>query len=177
MPLREAREAEAELVPISLDQGLGLLSWSPLAGGLLAGRYRRGGVAPADGRHLSGWKEPPIYDEERLWRIVDVLIEIAETRGVSAAQVSLAWLFAKPGVASAIVGARRDEQFVDNLKAADFELSDDELECIEAVSVKPLPYPHWRQATTVPDLLGPTDLAQLSRHIKPSRQDRAGLTT
>jgi aryl-alcohol dehydrogenase-like predicted oxidoreductase len=161
----EAREAENELVPISLDEGLGLLVWSPLAGGLLSGRYRRD-ISPPDGRRVAGWQEPPIYDENRLWRIVDVLVQIGDAHGVSAAQVALAWVLAKPGVTSVIVGGRKDEQFVDNIAAADLELHKDEVEEIELVSGGPLPYPHWHQATTVADLLGPIDLAQLGRHLK-----------
>ena len=74
----EAREAEYELVPIAIDQGLGILVWSPLAGGLLSGKHRRDQAAPEGTRQLAGWNEPPIRDEERLWRIVDTLVEIGE---------------------------------------------------------------------------------------------------
>src|SRR3954453_760697 len=78
----QAREAEYELVPASLDQGLGILVWSPLAGGLLSGKYRRGEEQP-EGRQLSGWGEPPVRDEEALYSVVDVLLRVAETLGVS----------------------------------------------------------------------------------------------
>ena len=87
----EAREAEYELLPISVDQGLGILVWSPLAGGLLSGKHRRDAAAPEGTRQLAGWSEPPVRDEERLWHIVDALVEIASAKGVSAAQVALAW--------------------------------------------------------------------------------------
>ncbi|MGD0042963.1 MAG: aldo/keto reductase, partial [Isosphaeraceae bacterium] len=86
----EAREAEYELIPISLDQGVGVLVWSPLAGGLLSGRYRRGQAGPKDGRNFAGFKEPPIRDEGRLYDIIELLVGIGEEHGVSAAEVALA---------------------------------------------------------------------------------------
>ena len=87
----QAREAEYELVPAALDQGVGILVWSPLAGGLLSGKYRRDQDMPEGSRHLTDWNEPPVRDEDKLYDIVEVLVEIAEARGVSAAQVALAW--------------------------------------------------------------------------------------
>ena len=118
----QARDAEYELVPVSLDQGLGILVWSPLAGGLLSGKYRRGVEAPAGSRHLGEWSEPPVYDEDKLYDTVDALVEIADAHGVSAAQVSLAWLIGRAGVTSVVVGARTEEQLADNLKAADLDI-------------------------------------------------------
>ena len=118
----QAREAEYELVPVSIDQGLGILVWSPIAGGLLSGKYRRGRPQP-EGRQLAGWGEPPVRDEEKLYDIVEALVAVAEPRGVSAAQVALAWLLGRPGVTSLIVGARTDEQLADNLKAAGLKLT------------------------------------------------------
>jgi aryl-alcohol dehydrogenase-like predicted oxidoreductase len=91
----QAREAEYELVPISIDQRLGILVWSPIAGGLLSGKHRRNQAAPEGTRQLAGWKEPPIYDEGRLWDIVDVIVAIGKVRGVSGAQVALAWVLGK----------------------------------------------------------------------------------
>ncbi|MBA3388308.1 MAG: aldo/keto reductase, partial [Rubrobacter sp.] len=128
----QAREAEYELVPIALDQGCSILVWSPLAGGLLSGKYRRDKDAE-EGRHVEGWDEPPVHDPDKLYDIIDVLVEIADSRGVSAAQVSLAWLLGRPGVASVIVGARTEEQLEDNLKAADLELSEDERRRLDEV--------------------------------------------
>ncbi len=161
----QAREAELELVPSSLEYGLGLLVWSPLAGGLLTGAQSREKGGLLNARRAGGWTEPPVYDEERLWRIVDTLVEIGKAHGVSAAPVGLAWLLDKPAVTSVIVGGLNEQQFAENLRAATLVLSEEEKEAIEKVSVLPLPYPHWHQATTVSDLLGPTDLAQLGRHI------------
>src|SRR3712207_3028802 len=104
----QAREAEYELVPVAIDQECSILVWSPLAGGLLTGKYRRE-KDTTEGRHVKGWDEPPVHDTDKLYDTVDVLVEIAEGRNVSAAQVALAWLLRRTGVASAIVGARTDE--------------------------------------------------------------------
>ena len=161
----EAREAEYEHVPIAIDQGVGILVWSPLAGGLLSGKYRRGVEWPAGSRALTDWGEPPILDQERLYDIIDVLVEIGEGHGVSAAQVALAWLLQRPGVVSLIVGARTDEQLADNLAAADLKLSDGERDRLEEVSRPPLIYPYWHQAKTARDRLSPADLALLGPHL------------
>jgi aryl-alcohol dehydrogenase-like predicted oxidoreductase len=151
----EAREAEYELLPISVDQGLGVLVWSPLAGGLLSGKYRRDSPTA---RQLAGWSEPPIRDEDRLWRIVDVLVEIGKARGVSAAQVALAWLLGRPAVSSLVIGARNDAQLKDNLAAAALELGADDRQRLDAVSRPPLLYPYWHQQLTVKDRFGAADL-------------------
>jgi aryl-alcohol dehydrogenase-like predicted oxidoreductase len=103
----EAREAEYELIPIALDQGLGVLVWSPLAGGLLSGKHRRNQAAPEGSRQLAGWTEPPIRDENRLWTIVETLVSIAENRNVSAAQVALAWLLGRPSRLLSLEGEPR----------------------------------------------------------------------
>ncbi len=140
----EAREAEYELLPISVDQGLGVLVWSPLAGGLLSGKYTRD---KATARQLAGWSEPPIRDEDRLWRIVDALVEIGGKRGVSAAQVALAWLLGRPAVTSLVIGGRNEAQFRDNIAAASLVLSEEERTRLDAVSRPPVLYPYWHQAT------------------------------
>jgi len=160
----QAREAEYELVPVALDQGCSILVWSPLAGGLLSGKYRRDEDA-SEGRHVEGWDEPPVRDADKLYDVVDVLVEIAEARGVSAAQVALAWLLGRPGVASVIVGARTDEQLADNLEAADLELSEEERRRLDEASAPPLIYPFWHQAKTASDRLGPADLPLLNPHL------------
>ncbi len=160
----QAREAEYELVPLAIDQKCPILVWSPLAGGLLSGKYRRDRDASA-GRHVEGWDEPPVYDTHKLYDTVDVLVEIAEERGVSAAQVALAWLLGRPGVASVIVGARTDEQLADNLKAVELKLSEEERRRLDEVSALPLIYPFWHQAKTASDRLGPADLSLLGPHV------------
>lgn len=151
----EAREAEYELLPISLDQGLGVMVWSPLAGGLLSGKYGRG---QATERQIAGWNEPPIRDKDRLWAIVDVLVEIGKQRGASAAQVALAWLLGRPAVATLVVGGRNEQQFRDNIAAAALTLTGDENGRIDAVSRPPLLYPYWHQRWTARGRLGPADL-------------------
>ena len=160
----EAREAEYELMPIAIDQGLGVLVWSPLAGGLLSGKHRRN-ETPEGTRQLAGWKEPPIRDEERLWKIVDMLVAIAAERGVSPAQVALAWLIGRRGVTSVIIGGRTEAQFSDNLAAANLKLSDEERELLDAVSLPPVIYPYWHQLWTARDRLGEADLSLLGPHV------------
>jgi aryl-alcohol dehydrogenase-like predicted oxidoreductase len=164
----QSRDAEAELVPVSIDQGLGILVWSPIAGGLLSGKFRRSGSIGAEGsRQLSGeWHEPPIDDEDRLYDTIDVLVEIASERGVSGARVALAYLLAKPAVTSVIVGARTEAQLADDLAAADLKLSEEEVARLDAVSEPPLRYPYWHQAGDIADRLGPADRSLLGRYVK-----------
>jgi aryl-alcohol dehydrogenase-like predicted oxidoreductase len=153
-----SRHIEDELVPVSIDQGLGILVWSPLAGGLLSGKYRRGVEPSAGSRHLTDWDEPPVPDEPRLYDIIDALVAIGADHRVSAAQVALAWALSRPGVTSLVIGARTTEQLRDNLAAAELRLSEDDLSRLEAVSAEPMRYPFWHQAATAADRLGPADL-------------------
>ena len=140
-----ARELEHELVPLCLDQGVGILVWSPLSGGFLTGKVRRDRSGPEGSRtSLMG---PPggLADAELAFGIVDALVEIGEARGARPAQVALNWLSAKPGVTSLIVGARTEEQLADNLAATGWELAPGELARLDAVSAGRLPYPYWHQ--------------------------------
>jgi aryl-alcohol dehydrogenase-like predicted oxidoreductase len=163
----EARDAEYELVPLALDQGLGILVWSPLAGGLLSGKFRRDAEQPESSRHLSEeWNEPPVRNEDRLYDTIEVLVDVAKAHGVSPAQVALAWLLSRTGVTSLVIGARTDEQLTDNLAAADLVLSSDERAALDQVSTPDLIYPHWHQAATANDRLGDPDLALLRPHLK-----------
>jgi aryl-alcohol dehydrogenase-like predicted oxidoreductase len=161
----QARDAENELVPIAVDQGLGILVWSPIAGGLLSGKYRRGQDAPEGTRRFEGWTEPPVHDEDRLYATIDELVAIGAAHGVSAAQVALAWTLGRPAVTSVIVGARTEEQLKDNLAAADLVLSDEERRRLDDVSLVPLLYPYWHQANTGQGRLGPADLSLLQPHL------------
>lgn len=161
----QAREAETELVPVSIDQGLAILVWSPIAGGLLSGKYRRGVEAPAGSRHLGDWNEPPIHNEDKLYDTIETLVAIGEERGVSAAQIALAYILAKPAVTSVIVGARTEDQLADNLASAQLVLAEDELSRLDAVSAQPLLYPYWHQANTSSDRLSPADLSLLGPHL------------
>ncbi|UNZ20835.1 aldo/keto reductase [Streptomyces sp. 891-h] len=154
----ESRDAEYELVPLSLDQGLGIMVWSPLAGGLLSGKYRRGQQADS-GRHLTEWSEPPVRDEEKLYDTIETVVDIADAHGVSPAQVSLAYLLAQPGVTTLVIGARKDEQLRDNLGAVDVRLDAADLDRLDKVSAPELIYPHWHQAALAADRFGAPDRA------------------
>jgi aryl-alcohol dehydrogenase-like predicted oxidoreductase len=157
------RSVEQEILPACLDQGVGVLVWSPLAGGLLSGKYRRD-TQPESGRQLTDWNEPLVHDEGRLYDTIDVLVEIASDRGVSAAQVALAWLLTRPGITSVVIGARTDEQLADNLQAAELELTAEEVARLEEASRPPLAYPHWHQLWTARDRFGPTERAYLDQY-------------
>jgi aryl-alcohol dehydrogenase-like predicted oxidoreductase len=161
----QARDAEYELIPAAVDQHLGVLVWSPLAGGLLSGKYRRGQQPPAGSRHLSDWDEPPVYDQEKLYDTVELLVEIGAGHGVSAAQVALAYILGRPAVTSLVIGARTSEQLADNLAAADLELGADERARLDDISAPPLLYPYWHQAKTASERLSDADLALLGPHV------------
>ncbi len=168
----QERSAEYEIVPSAIDQGLGLLIWSPLAGGLLSGKHKRNQPPPPGSRHAGEWDEPPVYDVARLYDTVDVLVEIADSHGVSPARVALAWLLERPGITTVIVGARTDEQLADNLAAAELELSGEEMGRLEAVSRPPLIYPHWHQRKTAADRLSAADRSLLSPHLSAPASER-----
>lgn len=138
-----ARDIEHELVPLALDQGVGIMAWSPLHAGLLTGKFRRD-VRPAESR-LNELDPPGTIDFDRVYRIVDVLLEIGRERNVSAAQVALNWVTNKPGVDTVVLGARNEEQLRDNLAAATWRLSAEEMARLDEVSALPEPYPYWHQ--------------------------------
>jgi aryl-alcohol dehydrogenase-like predicted oxidoreductase len=155
----EARDAEYELLPISVDQGLGVLVWSPLAAGLLSGKHRRGQPTPEGTRQFAGWTEPPIRDEERLWRIIDVLVAVGERHHVSAARVALAWLLTRPAITSLVVGARTPAQMADNIAAVSLKLAEDDLAALNEASRPPLIYPYWHQGQFAADRFSEADWA------------------
>jgi aryl-alcohol dehydrogenase-like predicted oxidoreductase len=156
-----ARDAEYELVPIALDQGVGILVWGPLAGGLLTGKFRRDKERPKGTRHSETWDEPPIRDWDRLWNIVNIVIETAAAHSVSPAQVALAYIMGKPGVSSVLVGARTEAQLADALGAAGLQLTKSERERLDNASELPLLYPHWHQARNATDRLAEPELTLL----------------
>ncbi len=162
----QERSAEYEIVPSAIDQGLGLLVWSPLAGGWLSGKYRRDQPPPPGSRHASEWSEPPVYDQAKLYDTIETLVEIADAHGVSAARVAIAWLLARPGITSVVIGARTDEQLADNLAGAALRLSEAEHARLEAVSRPTLIYPFWHQGQTASDRLSAADLSLLSPHLR-----------
>lgn len=138
-----SRDVEHEIIPLALDQGLGVMAWSPLHAGLLTGKFRRD-ARPAVSR-LNELDTPGTIDFDRVYRIVDVLVEIAGGRGVTPSQVALNWVMRKPGVSTVILGARDEAQLRDNLAAASWRLSDEEVLKLDEVSALPEPYPMWHQ--------------------------------
>jgi aryl-alcohol dehydrogenase-like predicted oxidoreductase len=144
------RDAEHELLPAGIDQGVGALIWSPLAQGFLSGKFRRGTQsAPSRLARTGGIKA---WDNEHGHRVVEALVEIAGAHdGVSPSQVALNWLLARPGVTTVIVGARSEEQLRDNLAAASWSLSSDEVRRLDVASETPPPYPTSHQRLYAPD--------------------------
>ena len=135
------RDIEREIVPAALDQGLGIMVWSPLAGGLLSGKFSENEKGPAGARR-SGFDFPPV-DRARAFRCVDAMRPIAKAHGVSVARVALAWLLHQPAVATIIVGAKTKEQLADNIAATDLRLSESELKTLDEASRLPAEYPGW----------------------------------
>jgi aryl-alcohol dehydrogenase-like predicted oxidoreductase len=135
------RDLERDIVPLLESEKVGLLVWSPLAGGLLSGKYSRMNQKPADSRRTN--YDFPIVDKERAWKILDVMAPIAKAHGCSPARLSIAWLLAKPVLTSVIIGAKRLDQLQDNLAAAELILTQDELRQLDEVSVLPPEYPGW----------------------------------
>jgi aryl-alcohol dehydrogenase-like predicted oxidoreductase len=136
------RDLEHEVVPLCEDAGIGVMAWSPLAGGFLSGKYTRDKPKGDSGDRLGGFDFLP-YDRERGYELIDLLTSIGAKRGASPAQVSLAWLLTRPIVASILLGASKMTQLDDNLGAADVRLDTDELEQLDAATKPAAPYPHW----------------------------------
>ena len=135
------RDLEHELLPLCLEEQLGVLVWSPLSGGFLSGKYRRDDPMPEGARRTS-FGFPPI-DEARGFDAVDLLAEIARERGATQSQVALAWLMAQTGVTSVIIGANKMSQLEDNLRAPDIQLSADEVVRLSATTAPNVLYPQW----------------------------------
>jgi aryl-alcohol dehydrogenase-like predicted oxidoreductase len=140
------RDAEFELIPMGLDQGVGVMAWSPLVFGLLSGKIRRDAPQLPEGR-LAALGAPIKVDWERLYRIVDVMLAVAAARGVTPAQVALNWVRGKPGVDTVILGARTEDQLRDNLASSAWDLSAEEMARLDEASAIPEPYPYWHQQT------------------------------
>jgi len=135
------RDLERELIPMLASEGVGLMVWSPLAGGLLSGKFGRDDKGQPGSRRTT-FDFPPVQ-RERAFDCVDAMRPIAQGQGVSVAQIALAWLLHQPQVTSVIVGARRPEQLADNLAAVQVTLSADELQALDRVSRLPAEYPGW----------------------------------
>lgn len=139
------RSTEWELLPVCREEGIGVIAWSPLAGGWLSGKYRRGQPPPPESRvgRADRWDDLPEQRESELtWRIIDVLWEIANARDKSCAQVALNWVRQQPGVTAPIIGARKLEQLKDNLASTEWALTNEELDKLNAASDVPLPSPY-----------------------------------
>jgi len=147
------RDVEHELVPLSIDQGLGNLVYSPLAGGLLSGKLMRN----RDEERIRAWREPPVPDAGRVLDVLDVVAEVAVELHATVAQVAIAYLLTKC-VTSVIIGPKNLEQIESVLPAVELVLSPEQLTRLDAASRQPLPYPYWHQAQSIGDRLGAADL-------------------
>jgi aryl-alcohol dehydrogenase-like predicted oxidoreductase len=158
------RDLERELVPLLEAERTGLLVWSPLAGGLLSGKFSRDNQKPADSRRSNF--DFPLVDKERTWNILDTIAPIAKAHNCSAARISLAWLLAKPVVTSIIIGAKRLDQLEDNIAATELTLTSDELKQLDEVSALPPEYPGWMLQTQGSNRLDPN----VQRFVPPANQ-------
>jgi aryl-alcohol dehydrogenase-like predicted oxidoreductase len=149
------RDLEREIVPLLESEKVGLLVWSPLAGGLLSGKFSRTNQKPADSRRTE--YDFPLVDKERTWRILELMAPIAKAHGCSPARLSLAWLLAKSVVTSIIIGAKRIDQLQDNLAAIKLTLPLDEIKKLDQVSALSPEYPGWVLPFQGADRLGPAD--------------------
>ena len=138
------RDLEREVMPLVEDQKLGLMIWSPLAGGYLSGKFRRNSLTPDESRR-STFDFPPI-DKEKAFACIDAMEPIAKNHGVSIAQVALAWILSKRSVSTIIIGARKLEQLKDNIASTKLTLNEDELQSLDAVSALAPEYPGWMLA-------------------------------
>jgi aryl-alcohol dehydrogenase-like predicted oxidoreductase len=148
------RDLEREIVPLLEAEKVGLLVWSPLAGGLLSGKFSRTNQKPADSRRSEF--DFPLVDKERTWNILDVAAPIAQAHRCSIARVALAWLLAKPVVTSIIIGAKRLDQLKDNLASVELKLTADEIKQLDEVSNLPPEYPGWMLSVQGADRTDPS---------------------
>lgn len=139
-----SRDIENELIPFGIDQRLGTIVWSPLSFGLLSGKYKKG-QKPTEGRYTEIEGILGAVDWERLYKIVDVLEDIAKAKSKSVSQVALNWILRKPTVSSVIIGARTEAQLRDNLGAVGWKLTEEEVRKLDEVSAQPEFYPVWHQ--------------------------------
>ena len=135
------RDIEREIVPLALGEGLGIMPWSPLAGGFLSGKFTRDKQKAGESRR-DEFDFPPV-NKEKAYDIIDVMAEVAAQYGVTVAQVALAWLLRKPAVTSIIVGAKRNDQLLDNIGATKLPLSDEDMKKLDQVSALTPEYPGW----------------------------------
>jgi aryl-alcohol dehydrogenase-like predicted oxidoreductase len=146
------RDLEREIAPLLKAENMGLLVWSPLAGGLLSGRFSRSNQKPEGSRRSEF--DFPIVDKERVWTILDVLAPIAQAHGCSPARIALAWLLTRPFVTSIVLGAKRLDQLQDNIAAVDVDLTQDEIKKLDDISKLPPEYPGWMLNVQSADRMG-----------------------
>jgi aryl-alcohol dehydrogenase-like predicted oxidoreductase len=163
----EAREAEYELLPAGQELGVGSMIWSPLGQGVLTGKVNRRQKAPAGSRQgTAGWKEPWVMDQERLYRVIDALKEVAEEQSATIAQIALAWIKDRPGVGPVVLGARNEHQLRENLAAVSIKLTQEQHDRIEVVA-RPAPiYPYWHRAMHAIERATPSEAEYLRQHRK-----------
>lgn len=163
----ENRDAEYEILPVGIDQGVGTLVWGPLGEGLLTGDVRRGKPVPVDSRQSkASWPEPYVYDMERAYDVIETLVAVGEEHGVSAAQVCLAWLKDRPGVTSLIVGVKSEAHVRDNIAAVDLVLTEEQFARIERASRQAPRYPYWHRITAAMDRIDPAEAPFLTEMRK-----------
>lgn len=140
-----SREYEWELMPLALDQKIGTLVWSPLAGGRLGGRFRRNQPIPPDSRQAQGGGEGPALPEEWFYNLIDVMDEIAAETGKTVPQIAINWLLQRPTVSSVIIGARDEQQLRQNLGAVGWNLTPEQVKKLDIASQRETIYPYWHQ--------------------------------
>ncbi len=163
----EGREAEYELLPAGADLGVSAMIWSPLGQGMLTGKVGRDKKAPTGTRQgTKGWSEPWIFDQERLYRVIDTLTEVAKEQNASVAQVALAWVKDRPNIGPIVIGARNEKQLRDNLAAEPMHLTPEQSERIESIA-RPAPiYPYWHRAMHAVERAAPAEVGYLLGHRK-----------
>jgi aryl-alcohol dehydrogenase-like predicted oxidoreductase len=162
------RDLEREIVPFLESEKIGLLVWSPLAGGLLSGKFSRENQKPEGARRSEF--DFPLVDKERAWKILEAMTPIAKAHGCSHARISLAWLLSKPVVSSVIIGVKRLDQLKDNLAAVDVKLTEEEIKLLDEVSAIPPEYPGWMLATQMTSRLEPANM--WGRTVAPPSPER-----
>lgn len=145
------RDLEREILPMCREDNVGVMVWSPLAGGLLSGKFARDTEGP-EGSRRTQYDFPPV-DKERAFDVVDAMRPIAKEHGCSVARIAQAWLLHQPGVSAVIIGAKTNDQLDDNIAAADLELTDEQLDALDRVSKLPLEYPRWMEDRQTSDRL------------------------
>ena len=157
----EAREAEYELLPAGAELGVSSMIWSPLGEGLLNGKIGRGKEAPKDTRQGGGWPEPWIQDEERLYKVIDALEEVAANHNASVPQIAYAWVRDRPNVGPIVIAARNEAQLQENIASYKIKLKQDEHSLIEKAA-RPVPiYPNWHRAMSAPEMASPSEIGYL----------------